>query len=415
MCDDGSKGVRYSGSVYLYVLASSMLIATVGLGSMYAVRIQMRSTRLARDQAEARACAVSAVELGLLHVQQDPNWRTAWPDGAWLSDEGLGTGSFTLQGIDPVDGALSDSEYEPLVLTGIGVKGIARHKTQVTLVPDIEPLEALNACLHASDSVHIRAGKSITVVGGPISTNGQLDNEGTIDGSVEAQSVNRTGTITGTLMVPAPTKRMPATGVVADYISRATVVPYSGTIDKQVLGPGCNPWGPTDPNGLYFIDTQDNDLTIRNSRIYGTLIVRTTTKRLILDDSILIQSCRPDFPALIVEGNAAIQHHSFSQVLSESAEGTNFNPVGAAYLDASDEDLTDQYPNEIQGLVHITGSLVLKDTARINGAVICEGSVSCEETNTIIYMPSLSACPPEGYTYAEQMRISPGSWRRVVD
>ena len=61
MSNDPSNGMRYSGSVYLHVLASSMLIATIGLGSMDAVRIQMRSTRLACYQAEARAFAMSAV------------------------------------------------------------------------------------------------------------------------------------------------------------------------------------------------------------------------------------------------------------------------------------------------------------------------------------------------------------------
>ncbi|UCD48765.1 MAG: hypothetical protein JSW27_14670, partial [Phycisphaerales bacterium] len=126
---------RSSGSIYLHVLGASLLVTIIGLAALSAVRLQTRATQWAGDAAEARACAVSAVELGLLHVAQDPNWRTTWPHGAWLTDKILGSGLFALEGMDPRDGDLTDSEYEPLILTGTGSKGIARHRTQVTLVP----------------------------------------------------------------------------------------------------------------------------------------------------------------------------------------------------------------------------------------------------------------------------------------
>jgi hypothetical protein len=54
------------GSIYLYVLTSSLLVTILGLGSLAAVRLQMRSERLAQDSAGARIYAVSAVEMGLL-------------------------------------------------------------------------------------------------------------------------------------------------------------------------------------------------------------------------------------------------------------------------------------------------------------------------------------------------------------
>ena len=87
--------------MYLHVLASSLLISVLGLGAMHAVRIQMRSCRLMRDSAEARSCATSAVELGMLHIKTDTAWRTTWPNGTWMEDQPLGSGTFTLQGTDP--------------------------------------------------------------------------------------------------------------------------------------------------------------------------------------------------------------------------------------------------------------------------------------------------------------------------
>jgi cytoskeletal protein CcmA (bactofilin family) len=403
-----------SGSIYLHVLASSLLITVLGLGALAAVRLQMRSTRLTRDGAEARACAVSAIELSLLQIRQNSNWRTAWPNGAWWDNKELGTGRFTLQGTDPVDGVLSDSAYEPLVLTGIGTRGSARHMAQVTLVPSTRPLGALSTCLSASGLVKIYAGRRVTAIGTCIATNGQLDNDSVIDGDAEAQSIDHTGTITGTLTAPGALRPMPEADVFARYLAKATAVPYAATVEKVVLAPGCNPLGPTDPNGLYIIDTGGANLTLRNCRIHGTLIVRAAGKTVTIDEAVLMQNYRPDFPVLLVEGELILKFNSLVGSLSESTCNTNFNPVGAPYGGATDSDTADLYPDEIRGLIHVKGSLRLQQTARIIGVVICEGTVACEGTNTLVHDAGLFANPPMGYTYIDGMKVSPGSWTQVV-
>jgi len=207
---------------------------------------------------------------------------------------------------------------------------------------------------------------------------------------------------------------MPSATVFADYISKATAVPYAATIEKVVLAPGCNPLGPTNPNGLYVIDTGGHDVTIRDSRICGTLIIRAAGHNVTVDEAILMQNHRSDFPVLLVEGALIIKPNSVVGSLSESACNTNFNPVGAPYSGITDSDTTDQYPDEIRGLVHVKWSLRLQQTARVVGVVICEGTVACEDTNTIVYDAGLSANPPAGYTYVDGMKVSPGSWQQVV-
>lgn len=399
----------------MYVLASSLLVTILGLGSLAAVRVQMRSTRLTRDCAEARACALSAIELGLLQIKQNPSWRTAWPNGTWLDNKPLGAGSFTLQGTDPEDGVLSDSAYEPVVLTAIGVRGTARHKAQVTLVPVVKPLAVLGTCLSASGPIKTSAGKQITAVGALLSTNGQLDNDGTIDGSVEAQSQDHAGTVTGTRTVPGTVRPMPDAGVFTDYISKATSVPYAATLEKVVLTPGCNSLGPTDPNGLYVINTSGGNLTLQNCRINGTLIVRAAGKTVTIGEAVFFQNYRSDFPVLLVEGNVTIKHKSTTVSLSENTCSTNFNPTGAPYNGVTDTDKSDTYPNEIRGLVHVKGSLTVQDTARIVGVVICEGDVTGGGTNAIVYDAGLYASPPKGYTFVDGMKVSPGSWKQLVD
>jgi hypothetical protein len=410
-----SRRACRSGSIYLYVLASSLLLTILGLGSLAAARLQTRSIRLAREGAEARACATSAIELGRLYIKQNPTtWRTAMPNGTWWSNKVLGTGRFTLQGTDPVDGVLSDSAYEPLVLTGTGTRGIASHTTQVTLVPVVKPLAALSSCLAASDEITISNGTQITVIGAPLSTNGKLKNSGTIDGNVEAQSVTTQGTITGTLTVPGTVRPMPAASVFTDYVTKATAVPYAATIEKVVLGPGCNPLGPTDPNGLYVINTGNRDLTLRNCRIYGTLIIIAGSKVVQIQDAVFMQNYRVDFPVLLVQGYVQFKFKSAAGPLSEATCDTNFNPTGAPYDGTTDSDKSDQYPNEIRGLIHVIGTLAPWETARMIGVVICDGVVVSMGANTIVYDAGLYANPPKGYTYVDEMKVSPGTWKQVV-
>ena len=399
----------------MMVLASSMILTTIGLGALLAARVQKRSIQITHNMAEARLHAQTALELGLLFVHTNPDWRSAWSSGTWIADQSLGNGTYSLKGVDPDDGILADSEYDPLVLTGVGACGIARHQTQVTLVPVIMPLEALNTCIHTSGLLKVTGGHCIRAVGAPVSTNGVLDNDEMIDGDAEANSIDTMKTITGTLTVPAARKSMPDPNVISEYIDKATVVPFTGDFDKQLLTPTYNPWGSTNADGVYFIDTDDHDLTIKNTRIQGTLIVRLGTKKLTLDNAVFIQNYRSDYPALIIDGDMEMKHHSCSEMLSEAAENTNYNPPGAPYQGQSDSDMVDEYPNEVQGLVHITGSLKLKDTARVKGAIICEDSVLCEEQNTIIHNSSLYAIPPEGYTYVAGMKVSPESYKQVVD
>jgi len=410
-----SRAARGRGSVYVHVLASSLLITILGLGSLAAVRVQMRSARLGRDSAAARTAALAAVELGLTLVHQDPNWRTTRPNGTWLDRQELGGGELTLQGTDPGDGVLSDSVYEPLVLTGIGKKGLARHQVQVTLEAIVKPLDALSSCLHASGPIQVVTGKRVTALGAPVSTNGSLNNLGTIDGDVQAQTAIVLGDVKGDPFVPGPVKPMPPACVFSDYVSKATTVPYAATRENLVLGPGCNPLGPADPNGLYVINTGGGDFTLRNRSEDGTLIIRAAGRTVIIDEAVFLQNYRSDFPVLLVEGNLILKPNSVAGLLSEVACNTNFNPIGAPYDGMTDGVKDDPYPDEIRGLVHVKGSLTLQSTARVVGVVICEGSVSCEEASILAYDPGLHDNPPTGYTYVDGMKISPGSWKQVVD
>jgi len=411
---------RRRGSAYLVVLAVSMIVATLGLGALLATRAQARAAALLGEEAEARYYALSAIELGRLWIAQDPQWRTNRQNGVWASNQPIGSGTFTLEVTDPVDGNLANRPHDPVIVKATAMKGLARQVIQVTLTANPTPLPALACALHTGGQLHLTAGSQLSAGQARLSTNGSLRNDGTITGNVEAGSASSVGVINGTLTLGGPAKAFPDPSVINLYVNLGTEITAPSTIDKQVFAPGYNSLGgPTNAEGVYVIRSATN-LTIRNTRINGTLVILCPGKKVIVDNQVLLQPSRSDYPALIVQGDLALQYNTVGTPLSEPGANVNFNPPGAPYQGIGDTDLLDQYPSEIQGLVHVTGTLELNQDALVRGAVICESTaladaVKCTNAKSIVYTPSLLSNPPQGYTTGVKMQPQAGSWRQLVD
>lgn len=409
------RPTRRRGGIYVALLGCATAVAVIGFSAIALVRIDRRATAGLNDMGYARAAALSAVDLGVLLVKSDPDWRTARANGAWLSNRALGDATFSLLLTDD-DGDLADDPRDAVTLRGIGDRGAARYQLQLRLTPDRPALAALQTALHAGGDVTVNTGKTVSASGGPLSLNGALNNNGTITGNVEAVSVSRAGTIVGVLSTPVAAKDLPFSDVFDSYVARATTIsPPGGTIHHVVLSPGSNPWGATNADGLYYINAVGADVTISNARIDGTLLVRTNGNKLIVNGTVCMTNHRSDYPVLIVDGDARLGCTTDAAGLSESTQGTNFNPAGSPYQGATDNDTTDTYPGEIQGLVHVRGTLLLEQTATVRGGVICESTVDCNGSNTLVLDPTLYSNPPDGYRGVGQMLVVPGSWQRVVD
>ena len=131
---------RRRGSIYIMVLGTSTAIIVIGLSALLAVRIERRGAEGTADLSKARFHARSAIEMGLFQIGSDLDWRTNQTNGNWYVDEPIGTGAFTLEGVDPNDGDLGNNDTDPLVFTGIGTRGDARFKLEVTLTAEVRPL-----------------------------------------------------------------------------------------------------------------------------------------------------------------------------------------------------------------------------------------------------------------------------------
>ena len=129
---------RVRGSAYLLVLTTAVIVTTVGLSALALARVQNRVQRISAASAEARFYAVSAIDNGLFLIQQNPDpatWRSMLSNngGFPLLNKPVGSGTFILQAVDPVDGDLTNNNSDPVQLTGIGYADQAVFKFQVQL------------------------------------------------------------------------------------------------------------------------------------------------------------------------------------------------------------------------------------------------------------------------------------------
>ena len=410
------------GMMYAVAVGAALVVTVVGISALMAVRVERVSANATGTLDAARFLAQSAVESGVWKMNHESGWRSSQANGRWTTDQALGNGTYTLDGVDPIDADLADSKTEPVRLTGTGTLGDAVYIARATAVAAPKPLDALSRALTSNGNLSTLLTVTFLASGAAIHVNGQLSNLAIISANLEVGSISGLGTIIGTVINPAPALEMPDPGVFAMYQGIATTVTYPASdFDRKVLSAGYNPWGAPNPDGVYYIDTGSNDLTIRRSRIHGTLVVKCGSgRKLVIDDPVLWQPYRSDYPALIADCDVEIRLDSLLGSLSEREllfPGTNYNPTGAPYEVTpgqwvTDSDTDDSYADEIQGLVHVKRNLKLSSTTRIRGSVICEGAVTAGAAE-IVYTPYWGSKTPMGYsTYT--MEISPGSWERVV-
>ncbi len=407
---------RRGAALYLTVFGTATIIAVVTISALTTAHLRTKGTIAAENLAEAAILAMSAMEHGLATLQAatidgEPTWRWNFVSGEKVYLPAFGKGAASWMLVDEDDGNLEDNPADPVRLYGIGQVGESIRVRSVLLQATGDGLALLGTTLHAADQVHLKSGKYLAAKGAPLSTNMNLRNDGTIDGDVQAATQSGNGQINGTAEIPAPPKQLPDPAVFNLYWSIATPIVYPGEITGQVLSPKLNPWGVTNPDGVYSIDTQGKDLVIKGSRIYGTLVVEAPGKKVVVDDAAFLHPYRRDYPVLIVNGNLEIRLKSELYDLSEEQWGVNFNPPAAAYIDEPDDDKSDVYPNEIRGLVHVTGDLTFFETPKIKGVVICENRVTDEGSCQLEHDPALVSNPPMGYTAGGLVVPVRGTWR----
>jgi hypothetical protein len=407
---------RRRGTIYLLVVAVAANLVVIGLAAVALVRVRVRSVHLEAERREAQRLAYSGVEQAIAMMNNytggTGNWRADYTNDVETTPLDFGDGQVSFKLVDE-DGDLADDPTDPVWIYGIGRAGdaiwIERAKARVD---QGLPLECLRTAVHSYGQLTV--GATLTVVGAPASTDGNLLLDGTINGDAEALSLSGSGSVLGVGTVPAEKKGMPLRSLFDEYVARATTLTHTGDFVDVVLGPGVNEYdgSGTNPDGVYYINTGGSDLRLETMRLLGTLIVDLGSGTLYVQGASM-DPYREDFPVLIAKGS--VYQNTAGVALDESNEHHNYNPPGAPYQGETDSDTSDSYSSGVRGLIHIIGYAEFDQVGLQRGAIVVDGQAEISAATTLTHDPDLMYNPPLGYANdpnSTAMVIRSGSWSR---
>ncbi|MFH1108343.1 MAG: hypothetical protein V1790_03975 [Planctomycetota bacterium] len=408
-----SRQHRRRGSMYVAVLGSAMAVTVMGLSAVMLARVERSSVVGTADSAAARFYAQSAIELGQHRIRQDSNWRTTYTSGVWEATRAIGTGTYTLEGIDTIDGILSNSASDPVVLRGTGFQGQSRYKLQVTMTAKSSALTCLQVAMHAGNDLLFN---SATVQSNLVTIS--ANNSATASSSSVDPKVQVVNTYSGASypsgVTPGITPRtMPDATVFDYYVANGTPIaiadiPKEGaknTITGVVLSPTNNPYGTgtRNPQGIYRIDCLGKDLRIKDARIVGTVVIKNPAY-FSVTSSINWEPAVANYPSLLVSGTAELAFTN--TLLSENTLGADLN---------QDMDKLDTYPSLIKGLIYASGNVTTKTFVTIDGVLVIGNTLTAQNNLTLTYGSTFLDNPPPGFGGAPEMVVSPGTWKQLVD
>ncbi len=419
------------GTIYVAVLGVTMIVAVMALAGASISRLELRIAGDQVDQQQARLLARSAIEFGLHWIEETPSWRADLQADPNLITHAFGEGAFECLVVDS-DGSLVDDTTDGVTLYGYGEVGGAVAVESVHLMAAGDGLTCLEAALHSGSSFSLTTGDILARH--DINTNQMVSANGTISANANYATIEgdawATGAIAGQVagskwQNEGTPREMPGDSVFDYYTATGawidiTSLPEasgSRVIEKQVLSPASNPYGATNPEGIYVIDCQGQSLLIKESRIVGTLVLLNPGTDCETDSVLLMEPAVANYPVLLVDGDFRIG--SSNLTMKEGGFGgldTNFNPVGTPYEGTEDSDQSDSYPSRLLGLVYVRGTARFEgiDFPRIDGGLVC-GSLVSDTGYTVNYDDLYLNYPPPGFRNGDTMAIIPGTWRRAED
>lgn len=413
------------GSLYTSVLLVSLMVSMIGLASLQIAKITLRQATDMSSGPSSQILARSAIEFALLQLRADSNWRTTFTNDTSYPTSGpitLGNGSFTFRFVD-ADGNLADDDSDAVRVWGIATTGETTWAESVLVLPTGSGISSLQSSLYSGGALSVSSGVCVesnqrVAAAGAIAVN---STQSLLSCKYVDAGTTITGNAAGMRSTSVAARKLPSDTAFDYYLARGTFIDIASLptssgakrIGEAVLGPGVNPYGLANPEGIYVLDCKNLKLTISDSRIVGTLVILDPGADSSIADKVSIAPAISNYPSLLVRGNIKFTYQS-DTFLKESSEGVNFNPVGAPDGGVTDADASDNYPSLIRGLVYVTGALEAPSDGQssVNEGVIIAGSMSFASPHRARYSPLFASSPPPGFARGNPMAIAPGTWRR---
>jgi hypothetical protein len=397
-----------NGSIYILTLAASIVLVATVLALSTNILQFRRSSRSNTQIEQARIYAELGIRHALRFTNTEPTWRQILSNGLWMQNVPNGDATYSVTGMDPIDADLANNSTDPVILTSTAtVHGLSR-TIQVEAIEEKIPCELLKYALAAGTTINI---SNRVVINGNVTSNGNISKTGgstIIYGDAEAVgTIADTQGITGVISPGSEPKEFPDTVAILQYYkSLATDIPFQATIEKVMLSPTSNPFGPANPDGLYRINCDNQKITISDCRIVGTLLLISPRSDSTIESGINWTPARPGYPALIVDSDITICP---DRTLDEHSLGVDFSMSG----ELGNGSIVNVYPNLIQGMIYCDGILSLGKQCNILGTVIATIQCLVVDDTIINWNPSILDNPPPKF-YDGCLVPAQGTWRQIT-
>jgi hypothetical protein len=411
-----------AGTVYVFVLASMTLILATALLAIDLGRRRLEALRFQRDAQRARALTHSLFEQTLHYMNEDPDgssWRSG-NTGNYNSVNVLGeTGvSQKVKLTDPADGALKGVTTDNVRIVVSTTAGDAFYAMSADASITSRAMNCLDYGLVVAGTRSGAApsdlfGGTASIVSNPATLAVISRTGGFGTGTV---TYNHTYGLAGNAglaaPIPAGAIEVPDATILDWYTANGRTIALTslgGKIDKLLFSPSTSPSGAANARGIYVVDCAGSDVTISETRVYGTLVLKNAGSGSKFDKQNYLHSPDPTLPALIVQGS-----FTFDMDAGDLAEGgttRNYNPAGAPFLGATDSDTADRYPCMIRGVVFITGNVTMKKTSSIEGCMIVGGNLTNSATAFLVSKRAPEELIP-GFTVPSGVTLVSGTVER---
>lgn len=403
-----------AGSAYVMVLACSALVTTITLGGLLLNRAQRQAYQSQEDVRRARMAAASALEASTQVLSPTFAGRSVIgiTDRLPVAVDGV---AIEYGIVDPIDANLTNDITQPVDVTVEARIGAARQLLAGTLTPRLVPIGMASYAIAASQGVKFYT-TTVDARGGVYAGSGVES-----VGARVAAPVFSPGNMTGDTYLSTRRTVARASGFDADdlahLIDSATTISYNalsdGDIDRALLSPSINPFGAaTNPKGVYLIDCGGESLSIRDTRILGTLIVLNAGSESEWTGSNNIASFDPNLPAIVWIGDLEVSTSAAD--LTETGGGVSLNPPGAPYLGQTDTDMLDKFPSLITGTALVVGNMEVIGALSVDGRLMVMGTIIANNA-TLRVRDNPDGTVPSCLFEAEGFELVPGTVRREVD
>ena len=395
------------GGTYVVVLMSSLIVSSIALAAIETSRWYVRDINRESEFIECSFNADNAFEIALAKLNADLNWRTTHINGAFSSPITIGNASLRYRLTDS-DGSLSDDDDDDCTILVSSSVGDYTQAWEATLRPNGDPLDCLSYSLVSNKVLSLGqyglVGSDQSVgVNDSIQThsNAHLTGNCFVTGSTS-------GNVYGTVTNLAADIAIPTATALDRYIDSATEIPITDLplnggqfeIKNALLSATNNTLnGSLNSQGVYYIDCQNNDIHIFNSRLACTLVLKDPGSNSFLYGSLHWQAEVTNYPILLVDGEIDIALSR--SPLREADIGVNLNPTGTPYRGTTDTTTGTIYPSALRGLIYASDTLEFSNVygeTVIQGLVITNDQMTVNGDLLVQYRDIYFNDPPPGFT-----------------